>query len=56
MEYSPALGLLKAPLQGIWTGLPSTATPATARTLPVNSGAGNTTTIVTGKQIGRAHV
>lgn len=42
MEYSPALGLLKAPLQGIWTGLPSTATPATARTLPVNSGAGNT--------------
>ena len=36
------MGLLKAPLQGIWTGLPSTATPATARTLPVNSGAGNT--------------
>lgn len=42
VEYSPAMGLLKAPLQGIWTGLPSTATPATARTLPVNSGAGNT--------------
>lgn len=42
MEYSPALGLLKAPLQGIWTGLPSTATPGTARTINVNTGAGNT--------------
>lgn len=42
MDYSPALGLLKAPLQGIWTGLPSTATPETARTIPVNTGAGNT--------------
>lgn len=42
VDYSPALGLLKAPLQGIWTGLPSTATPGTARTIPVNTGAGNT--------------
>ncbi|MGL5689585.1 MAG: hypothetical protein ACRDD8_02090, partial [Bacteroidales bacterium] len=42
MEYSPSLGLLKAPLQGIWTGLPSTASPATARSIPVNTGAGNT--------------
>lgn len=42
LEYSPAIGLLKQPLQGIWTGLPSTGTPATARNISVNSGAGNT--------------
>lgn len=42
MEYRPVMGLLKAPIQGIWTGLPSTATPGTARSIPVNTGAGNT--------------
>ena len=26
VEYSPAMGLLKAPIQGIWTGLPIVAT------------------------------
>ena len=42
VEYSPVMGLLKAPIQGIWTGLPSVATPGTARSIPVNTGAGNT--------------
>lgn len=42
VDYSPAIGLLKAPIQSIWTGVPSTATPATARNVPVNTGAGNT--------------
>lgn len=62
MNYSPALGLLKAPLQGIWTGVPSTATPATARSIPVNTGAGNTqhrrieTSIISSRNVGITEV
>ncbi|QOR29554.1 VP1 [Bat associated densovirus] len=39
MEYKPALGLLKAPLNAIWTGLPSNG-PSTNK-VNVNMGSGN---------------
>lgn len=42
MEYTPAVGLLKPPIQAIWTGVPSTATPAVSKLVPANTGAGNT--------------
>ena len=56
MEYTPAIGLLKAPIQAIWTGTPSTAGPGTARTILANTGAGNcqarrTDTIVQNGQV-----
>lgn len=40
--YHPHMGLLKQPINAIWTGVPSTGTPGTAKTVPVNTGAGNT--------------
>lgn len=62
VEYSPAIGLLKAPIQSIWTGIPSSATPATAKTVAINSGAGNTqsrridTKIQNGQAVGISEV
>ncbi|WVL03108.1 VP1 [Burswood densovirus] len=62
VNYSPSVGLLKAPIQSIWTGVPSTATPGTARNVPANTGAGNTqsrtirTSIVNGLATGLTEV